>query len=553
MKHKCISAVLACMLALLLSACAQQAPEAPSPAAPETSAAVATATKADAVPERPEVVGNGGFFVRTDGKVWFRRYDADSFDEPQLWGAFLNTMPGHAVSSQLCCYDTAGGTVTEALPDSGFGALWFGVDGFYLSRPKGESSEAYHKALDGTETVLGEGTVAGVSGNGRFAAVQKDAVTFTVYEGVNEALHISENADFCTFCVLTDDGALVYYAFDNAANEGRLMRLDGSEAQPVRLGILPALPEESTAYGWEFAQSLLDGGNVWCTFGSYEGTGHFLAEALCVRAKLDTPDSLTVVTDQAETDYPFVPKLYRDASGAVCRAEHAPGELEISYENGDLYWFETAERETLLIPSFLPQSSYSDDALIEQTAEVIGDAAYLIVAQAVRDAENDVGWRMAYRPGEMRYLRVPLRENSEVESLDGKTWNTAPSADAVYANCLGTWVLTAVEVEGDRADTLPDDMFEYVYFREDGTVLIDSKDGENSYRNEFSHAEVLPTNSEDAQTAPYGLLLTGGKNDDMMYTFFEGETLVATVMMHFDPEHGGDVISRTGFYERTVG
>ena len=552
MKKRSLFALLL-IAALALTACAQQVQQEPvqfePPKAPsQTEPAQPAALTAPAAAERPEVESNGGEFVRVDDQVWFRRYDDGAIDETQLWGDFLKVWPSHPVTSTLCYYDELRGAVVDAMTDDGFGALWFGVDGFYLSRPMGGAdAEAYFKTLDGTETVLGEGRVAGVSDNGRFAAVQNGDI-IRVFEGTEGVLTLAAEADFVDFCAVSDDGTLVYYTYDYDANEGKLDCLDADGHEKL-LGFLPDLPEDIAAYSWEFEQCLLDGDDVWCTFGVYEGTGHFLAEPLVVHAKLNTQDSLDVVEDEQDAEYPYVPKLARLDNGELVCAEHAPGELEITYEDKDLWWYETAENGILLVPSFLPVDEYSDFTYIAQSAETMGGAAYIIVAEAYRDEDADIGWRTAYAPGALRYLRVPLDEYSETEALDGGVWETLPSLRSVYEPLIGTWVLTGVEVEGDRSDDLPDGMFEVLTFLDDGTVILDSA-GPDPYHNEFTYAELLPAG--DANNG-YGILMSGGENEDMFWAYCEGKTMVGTLMLNLETENGVESVSRTGFYEHSAG
>ena len=555
-KHGYFALLLALMLALGAAGCAEKAPQEPEREEAPHSGGADVVPEAPAAAGRPAVEDNGGQFVRVDDKVWFRRYDEGVINESQLWGNFLDVWPTHAVSSMLCYYDESGDAIVEALADDGFGELWFGTDGFYLMRSAdGDAREAYYKTLDGAETVLRRGYVPGVSDNGRFAVVASeggaDGGRLYVYEGTSELRFAPYEEHYLEFCAVTDEGALLY--LDRGGNTLCELGTDGA----VRaLGALPA-PEDYGGFGydWELEQCLLAGDEVWCTFGSYEGTGHFLSDALCVRAKLDAENSLEVIEDQPTTEYPFVPKLWRDESGAVCRGEHAPGEVEIAYESGDLCRYETADGKTLLIASFLPRDDDSDDMMVEQSMETLGGAVYLIVAEAIRDAENDIGWRMAYRPGALHYLRVPLRAETEVETLDDGEWGTAPSAAAVYAGLVGVWELSAVEVEGDRSDAALSDLAETLTFYEGETrAVIDSSGPDGmGYYNEFGHAAVVSTDAVSADAAPYGLLLSSEGTDDMMYAYREGDTLVATVLMHVENEYGEDAFSRTGFYVRAMG
>lgn len=538
----------------LLAGCAQKAPQ-PEPEAPKPQTVEPSPAPEPEHYERPAVENNGGTFVGVGEQVWFRYYDEGAIDESQLWGEFLSALPGHPVSSTLCYYDREGDAVLEALPDDGFGPLWFGENGFYLTRGVYgggtlTGSEAYFKSLDGAETALGKGSVAGVSDDGRFAAVQSGNA-FTVFEGTEKRRVLDETADFCEFCALTDDGLLVYYAFDYDTYEARLMCLD-ADGNSVRLGLLPEPSEEADCGAPEAEQCLLDGDEVWCTFGYYEGTGHFLGAVQCVRAKVGAADSLKTVETAVDADFPYVPRLYKDAGGKVQQAEFAPGDVALSEGAwGDLIVFGEGGDADTVVESFLPGvSDEGENGCIIQSMESLGDAVYLTVARAYHDPDNDVGWRMAYLPDEIYYLRAPYGGEA-AETLFGPAWTgSLPDARELWYAYDGTWVLKAAEVEGDRSDKLPEGMFEYIEFDADAqTAYIDSTYEELTYTNTFDHAEVVPTNGVDEGAAPFGLLLTGGKNDDMMYVFFEGETLVGTVMHN----GGGDSFSRTGYYVRSFG
>jgi hypothetical protein len=492
-------------------------------------------------------------FVRVDNKVWFRHFEGTVLEEPELWGEFLSVAPKLGVKSRLCYYDETAGTVTEALDDDGYGNIWFGVDGFYLTHVSagqyGDMSTAYFKSLDGTDTQLDEGYLMGVSDNGRFAAVStmgppQDHPALVVFEGTQRVRSIPLSNRWSTYCALADDGSLVYLRDEDKLT---VCELDTSENELI-LGVLEP-PEYG--FGWELEQCLIVGSDVWCVFGAYEGTGHFLCDVLCVRMKLGVASSMeTVELELTDADYPYVPQLYKGQDGSVQHAEYLKGDLYTEYDTGNLIWHDTPEHGTLLTPAFLYGSGYSqEECRIIQAKESIGDAAYLIIAQAFHDAESDVGWRMSYRMGELYYVRVPLHEEAEPETLIGPELVVAPSDESVYRGFVGTWVLYATEVEGDRSDELPEGTFEYIDFREDGTVLISGTE----YENEFHAMEVLPTNGVSSGASPYGLLFTGGANDDMLWTYFENDSLVGTLMIHFNVDGGTDSYSRVGFYRESVG
>ena len=74
-------------------------------------------------------------------------------------------------------------------------------------------------------------------------------------------------------------------------------------------------------------------------------------------------------------------------------------------------------RKRLITADLLDPPSHPDDEYFIKPIETAGEAVYLMVMSARRAPEEDVGWRMAYTPGELRYLRVPLDGEARVEAL----------------------------------------------------------------------------------------------------------------------------------------
>lgn len=76
---------------------------------------------------------------------------------------------------------------------------------------------------------------------------------------------------------------------------------------------------------------------------------------------------------------------------------------------GDLVYYDSPYSALELIPDYIPHEEWdSPEKKFLQTAEVVGDAVYLIAARAERNEEADIGWRMAYQLKELEWLRVPI-------------------------------------------------------------------------------------------------------------------------------------------------
>ena len=432
LRHILRALALTLILLLSLAACggktAAGAAQSDPPKTPEASEPpdAASAGPSRSEPERPEVENNGGFFVRVGDAVWFRHYGGGTFDEPQLWGDFLSPWPSHPSASTLCRRGEADGSVTEALPDDGFGPLWFGIDGFYLTRVTDvDTREAYFKALDGTETPLREGVVAGVSEGGRYAAVQVDDggqqnTALYLYDGTRELRSVLPGElAYLEYAALTDAGSLIYACHEYATGEfvSTLRQLDADGTETV-LGTLPEQEFEFPPIDLRLEQCVLRGGEVYCVFAWYNGTGHFLTRSLCARAALSQPDSLRVMElpAWATDDYPGVPpQLYDSETDGVTIVQNLPGGLFVA-ENS-LFRFDAAGESELIAADLLGQPSHPDEEYFVQPIETVGNAVYLMAMSARRSPEDDVGWRMAYTPGELRCLRVSLDSEPQVEPI----------------------------------------------------------------------------------------------------------------------------------------
>ena len=422
------AALLALILSLILAACGWKTTAGTAQSDPSKAPGTAVAEPPQSEARRPEVENNGGYFVRVGGDVWFRRYGGGTFDEPQLWGDFLSPWPSHGSVSTLCRRGEADGTVTEALPDGGFGPLWFGTDGFYLTRVTDTGArEAYFKALDGSETPLREGVVAGVSDNGRYAAVRvddggPDHTALYLYDGTRELCSVRPGElAYLEFAALTDAGSLVYSCHGYGTGEfvSTLRQLDADGAETV-LGTLPEQEFEFPPIDLRLEQCVLRGGEVYCVFAWYNGTGHFLTRSLCVRAALSRSDSLREMEMPAWADADglsdVLPKLRQSDTGGVEIVQNLPGALFVA-ENS-LFRFDASGGSELVAADLLGQPPHSDDEYFVQPIETAGGAVYLMAMSARRSPEDDVGWRMAYTPPDrLHYLRVPLDGAPRVETI----------------------------------------------------------------------------------------------------------------------------------------
>ncbi|MDO5132979.1 MAG: hypothetical protein Q4D81_08350 [Eubacteriales bacterium] len=372
-----------------------------------------------------KIENNGGYFVRVGNKVYFRKYGQQAVENSALFGNFLEYSQSVGMS-KIVAYDPESGEVTEVFEDAGYGRLFAGDGGFYCKRAgDGYGDIAYWISLDGTQSVeLGQAAPLGISAEAPetlSSAEDASFVTmrdqdpdhagdlFILHGGEETARAVRGAEESLEFCGMSGEYA-IYLNCDTEKNVNYLYSLSGKSGEAVCLGEMPISKEESFYPYLEAEQFLSDEKGVYVVASNYQGTGHFLAYSLAVSAVPGTADSLKLIGSTNLTP----PILFLTAPGEAeivsCPAGTA-GLSEGAY--GDLVYYDSPHSAVKLIPDYIPEGEWeASDRRFLQTAEVIGDAVYIIVADTARNEAEDIGWRMSYQLKELSWLRVPLPEET---------------------------------------------------------------------------------------------------------------------------------------------
>ena len=163
-----------------------------------------------------------------------------------------------------------------------------------------------------------------------------------------------------------------------------------------------------------------------------------------------------------------------------------------------------------------PTTLKKGSGFVIQAGAVLGDAAYLIVADAQRSPSGDVGWRWAYDLLELYYLRVPL-DTGRPETLTGPRWTGLSAAEPVeeidYSEVAGSWRLGFVNENGDGV---------YSYYpNEEGTLSIDYWSGYadfavGGYQQDFSQCEIQ-TYIDEEQIERTAYLFSDPSTEDTLF------------------------------------
>ena len=89
--------------------------------------------------ENDVVIGNGSFFVSINGKIYFRRYDENTFSDSNANKNYIMLGMGDLETSisdksQICIYDPATKNVEVFMEDDGYGELYYDRGFFYLEK-----------------------------------------------------------------------------------------------------------------------------------------------------------------------------------------------------------------------------------------------------------------------------------------------------------------------------------------------------------------------------------------------------------------------------------
>ncbi len=383
--------------------------------------------------DRGDVENNGANFVRVGRRVYFLKYEQESFGEPALFGNFLAT-PSASANGILMYYDLDTQDVTDTVNIIDVeGPLYVSPEGIYMTGHDSEDEQISLYSPDGSRHMnLGEGRVIGVSDDGKYAVVSsytEDFVrVFSVFDHEKKVVDITakENENF-SYCGMTENG-LIYKVYDSEKDINEIRQL-GIDGKVTLLGkMLP--PEASEEYGAEVVQLLKDEEKLYFNVVYFEGTGHFLAEQTVMSAVDGKKDSLEIMRVKLpEDEAPEYSRLYLKGH-TVLAATKIYGDTGLSKGSwGDLVMYDPQSVSMNLIKGFVddPESDMAKEGMGQtmlQESDVLGGAAFIIAADCERDEESDIGWREAYRLLNLKYLCVPLPGE---EGGEGKVLTLADS------------------------------------------------------------------------------------------------------------------------------
>ena len=363
------------------------------------------------------VYNNGGHYVEFGGLTYFRKYNADAYEESALWGDFA-LLPGAA--SILMSIDAAG-TMRPVCSDNGIGGIFiyqgpYGEKRFILSSHVTDelttAQEIYTMNLDGSDyRNLGHGAA--------FAVDDRRGLIITqTYRGGVDTVHCLTGERrtlveaYHTPLFYDASQGMLYCAdvsggwnpslcvFDVRTGEARVLLSDDMPGSEGLYG--------EDAGGFDYRTFRHEGEFMWVSAGRYAGTLNALQYGVLVRIHLPSGE-FYVYEDITPEDW------YQEYEVFTFQ-EDSPFSGNPSYDALGGYWMTSAAGLTPLLMAddligidMVHGAYYGPEDFVDLVdMEVSGRYLYFTRVSGPRDERADIGWRWGYNRREGRVYRVDL-------------------------------------------------------------------------------------------------------------------------------------------------
>lgn len=400
-----------------------------------------------------DIENNGGNFVRVGDLVFFHGYDilhgsgAGKEDFEALWGRFVESVPDLSMGAGLYYYDMRSGSCAKVCDDGGHGPLWYvggrfctevynteGEDGYEQKvcsfYPDGSGWKAltegqYASILDGTE----DGAYLCIRSYEDYSCFVTDGWSYPVYISDEQKASLTQAAfaghDLVMLCYEGEDRNRVY-VMDPETGEttaaGDLPQNEFSFNPYPQLVQIERYEEDDT----------IRLGLAW-----YDGTAAMLS-GYAVVSLTNEEDSLVMEQEGLPDGFEYggpEPYFFLNYADELLFRDFDPhGAVNLSETSwGDLLYYDSPFGVTRLVKSMIPRDPYSDSdssqsrrrsytdspRSLMQCAERVGNRVFVIMADAYRKPEKDIGWRMMYGLDDFHYYVIPLDETLPADGLDG--------------------------------------------------------------------------------------------------------------------------------------
>lgn len=240
-------------------------------------------------------------YVYQDGKVYYRRYHGDSYEEAALWGMYG---PIPETGKEIVCIDSDG-TVTELFADKGYGDMYLINNRFYMTdgRMCEEDGTSYVETRLYSVDMQGKDRID--YGNGKILAIDKER-NMIIFQ-------MREQGDLCYYAMNYETGekkrvlkelddefidvhayrdGWIYYERWRIKGGGvaRLCAVSLEGEQREIIALTSYINQQPNSYGETILHVEVDEERIYFTFGGYDGSAQVFQGGKLISVKLDGTD-----------------------------------------------------------------------------------------------------------------------------------------------------------------------------------------------------------------------------------------------------------------------
>ena len=239
------------------------------------------------------VINNGGLFVTYKENIYYRQYNAESYEATGLFGSYNPTI--NTGKNMMCLYKD--GTAKAIFQDYGEGPIFICNDKMYLQRPADNNeSILYSIDLDGKNQIeLGNGSMEGFDDTtGILVCLMRDANDIDQLSTIQCSSQEIKKLTLSIPCseVLAVRNGFIYYKGEVSYEEsayGKMklckVAIDGS--QEMLLAETAGDLYEYESYGTEIPCIQFVNDIIYFSYGGYAGTGYFYQGGMIARVNTD--------------------------------------------------------------------------------------------------------------------------------------------------------------------------------------------------------------------------------------------------------------------------
>ncbi|MDE7249626.1 MAG: hypothetical protein K2N82_07010, partial [Lachnospiraceae bacterium] len=244
-------------------------------------------------------------YAYQDGKVYYRKYHEDSYEETALWANY-DFIPG--TQKEIVCIDSDG-KETELFTDEGYGDIYLINDRFYMTDGEfhvemgSAYSQLYSVDMQGNDRIdYGDGKILAIDRERNIIILkmrEQDGVGYYVmnYETGEKKAMLSEYDGAHNTFEAYQDGWLYYSKVKMMDSVERLcaVSLEGEHRELIAL-TSDINKEESYPYREGILHVEVDKDRIYLIFGGYGGSASVFQGGILISIKLDGTDYMAVET-----------------------------------------------------------------------------------------------------------------------------------------------------------------------------------------------------------------------------------------------------------------